>query len=133
MGTRITIRSSPQLTAAFWSAQLVLLILITGCDSPHTDVYVDNKSNQEIRIKIPYENTKPSSVIKANTRSLAMDHRFITSGVDVIFENAKTGKDIFACRFTKADVDKRFGDDGLTNEFPPARSIRKIPISEVKH
>jgi hypothetical protein len=112
---------------------LILFSVTTiGCDSSHTSIYIKNKSSDDIRIRIPDIDRGESDVIKAQSRGLAYENKFVMSGFDVVFENGQTGRGIVAYRFSKADLDKRFESDKITIEYPPESGLQPIPIPSAK-
>lgn len=110
---------------------LVLLIL-SGCDSRRTRIFLDNRSSEDNCIRIPDYVPGPSSVIKSGSRSLVSDHQFVMSGIDVIYEIGSSHKRLLTCRFTRADLDTRFKGNDLTFEYPPSSEVLVIENPEPK-
>lgn len=98
---------------------LVAAVLVgSGCDPAHGSVIIDNKSDQDIKIRV-FGRTDESRTIPAHSRTEAMDGLFIVGSEEITFLNGHTGATILKRGFSGNGPFSKLDGNALTVIYPP--------------
>jgi hypothetical protein len=102
---------------------LLLVASLLGCgDSPNLKVYVNNRTNRDVIVQFPMDDSSCHALVPAQTQKLVIEHDF--GGVhSSIFEDAKTHKVIPG----EPERDARYiaSEGAIIVDFPPIHDLSR--------